>query len=77
MRQTQMVEALMMLWSSLHHYAVCESNLSRLAGGDGAFQSQSDYHDRVHESHIYNSMHEAGRDNAEWIRKHTAQSLEL
>lgn len=46
-------------------------------GGDGAFQSQSDYHDRVHESHIYNSMHEAGRDNAEGIRKHTTQSSEL
>lgn len=26
---------------------------------------------------IYNSMHEAGSDNAEWIRKHTAQSSEL
>lgn len=77
MRQTQMVEALMMLWSSLHHYAVWESNVSRLARGDEAFHSQSDYHDRVHESHIYNSMHEAGRDNAEWIRKHTAQSLGL
>lgn len=46
-------------------------------GGDGAFQSQSDYHDRVHESHKYKSMHEAGRDSAEWIRKRTAQSSEL
>lgn len=77
MWQTQMVEAFMMLWSSLHHYAVCGSNVSRLAGGEGAFQSQSDYRDRVHESHIYNSMHEAGRDNAEWTRKHTAQSSKL
>lgn len=35
MWQTQMLEAFMMLWSSLHHYAVCESNVSRLAGGGG------------------------------------------
>lgn len=46
-------------------------------GGDGAFQSQSDYHDRLHESHKYKRMHEAGRDSAEWIRNHTAQSSKL